>query len=172
VRADSARLPYRRSPQRARADCGDGDRRVGWAGLRHPCRTLRPVITTRPPSQPTSPLINFRPPTSPNRHRTSHSQLPRRLSRPFQQCLQSPSLPLVSRPVEDCEGCPPLAGVRNLALDDPRAVRPDSHCNFGDPSIRRVEPLRHGADVRQGGGVGPRHTVSHRCDTVDLRHAV
>ena len=44
--------------------------------------------------------------------------------------------PLLSRPVEDCEGCPPLAGARNLGLDDPRAVRPDSHCNFGDRSIR------------------------------------
>ena len=31
---------------------------------------------------------------------------------------------------------PPLAGARNLGLDDPRAVRPDSHCNFGDRSIR------------------------------------
>ena len=26
---------------------------------------------------------------------------------------------LLSRPVEDCEGCPALAGVRNLGLDDP-----------------------------------------------------
>src|SRR6476660_2304635 len=42
----------------------------------------------------------------------------------------------VSRPVEDWEGCPPLARARNLGLDDPRAVRPDSHCNFGDRSIR------------------------------------
>ena len=42
----------------------------------------------------------------------------------------------MSRPVEHCEGCPPLAGARNLGLDDPRAVRPDSHCNFGDRSIR------------------------------------
>ena len=42
----------------------------------------------------------------------------------------------LSRRVEDCEGCPPLAGARNLGLDDPRPVRPDSHCNFGDRSIR------------------------------------
>jgi hypothetical protein len=42
----------------------------------------------------------------------------------------------LSRPVEDWEGCPPLARARNLGLDDPRAVRPDSHCNFGDRSIR------------------------------------
>ena len=44
--------------------------------------------------------------------------------------------PALSRPVEDCEGCPALAGVRNLGLDDPSAGRPDSHCNFGDRSIR------------------------------------
>ena len=43
---------------------------------------------------------------------------------------------LVSRPVEDCEGCPTLAGVRNLGLDDPSAGRPDLHCNFGDRRIR------------------------------------
>jgi hypothetical protein len=42
----------------------------------------------------------------------------------------------LSRPVEDCEGCPTLAGVRNLGLDDPSAGRPDSHCNFGDRRIR------------------------------------
>jgi len=36
----------------------------------------------------------------------------------------------------DTRDAPPLAGARNLGLDDPRAVRPDSHCNFGDRSIR------------------------------------
>jgi hypothetical protein len=30
----------------------------------------------------------------------------------------------MSRPVEDCEECPALAGVRNLGLDDPSADRP------------------------------------------------
>jgi len=30
----------------------------------------------------------------------------------------------MSRSVEDCEGCPPLAGVRNLGLDDPSPGRP------------------------------------------------
>ena len=39
--------------------------------------------------------------------------------------------PLLSRPVEDCERCSALAGVRNLGLDDPGPGRPDSHCNFG-----------------------------------------
>jgi hypothetical protein len=29
-----------------------------------------------------------------------------------------------------------FAGARNLGLDDPRAVRPDSPCNFGDRRIR------------------------------------
>ena len=40
--------------------------------------------------------------------------------------------PQLSRPVEDCERCSALAGVRNLGLDDPGPGRPDSHCNFGD----------------------------------------
>ena len=44
----------------------------------------------------------------------------------------------MSRPVEDCEGCPALAGVRNLGLDDPSAGRPDSHCNFGAGASGRV----------------------------------
>ena len=46
--------------------------------------------------------------------------------------------PQLSRPVEDCKGCRALAGVRNVGLDDPRAGRPDSHCNFGDRRIRGV----------------------------------
>ena len=44
----------------------------------------------------------------------------------------------LSRPVGDCKGCRALAGVRNVGLDDPRAGRPDSHCNFGDRRIRGV----------------------------------
>ena len=44
----------------------------------------------------------------------------------------------LSRPVEDCERCPALAGVRNLGLDDPGPGRPDSHCNFGGVGARRV----------------------------------
>jgi len=44
--------------------------------------------------------------------------------------------PHLSRPVEDCDGCPALAGVRNLCLDDPSAGRPDWHCKFGDRRIR------------------------------------
>jgi hypothetical protein len=39
--------------------------------------------------------------------------------------------PYQSRPVEDREGNPALAGVRNVVLDDPSPGRPDSHCNFG-----------------------------------------
>jgi hypothetical protein len=38
----------------------------------------------------------------------------------------------LSRPVQDCEERPALAGVRKVDLDDPRANRPDTHCNFGD----------------------------------------
>jgi hypothetical protein len=82
---------------------------------------------------------------------------------------------LLSRPVKDCEGCPALAVVRNLSLDDPSADRPDSHCNFGDRSTGRcrthaamVEPdqllcglhtlnrLSHGLDPDQSMGVTPR----------------
>ena len=42
----------------------------------------------------------------------------------------------MSRPVEDCEGCPALARIRSLGLDDPSAGRPGLHCNFGDRRIR------------------------------------
>jgi hypothetical protein len=42
----------------------------------------------------------------------------------------------LSRPVEDCEGCPALARIRSLGLDDPSAGRPDLHCNSGDRRIR------------------------------------
>ena len=45
----------------------------------------------------------------------------------------------VSRPFEHCEGCPALAGVRNLGLDDPAVSRPDLHCNFEDQSIGCVD---------------------------------
>ena len=38
----------------------------------------------------------------------------------------------LSRPVEDCEGCPALAWVRNVGLDDPGASCPDLPSNFGD----------------------------------------
>ena len=44
----------------------------------------------------------------------------------------------LSRPVEDCEECPALAGVRKLNLNDPSADRPITHCNFGD---RRIQVL-------------------------------
>ena len=59
---------------------------------------------------------------------------------------------LLSRPVEDCEGCPALAGVRNLGLDDPSAGRPDSHCNFGDRSIRacRAAAARRAKSLKRG----------------------
>ena len=46
-----------------------------------------------------------------------------------------PSLPL-SRPLEDCEGCPVLAGVRNLGLDESQRRCSDLHCNFGGRSSR------------------------------------
>ena len=54
----------------------------------------------------------------------------------------------MSRSVEGCVQCRALAGVRNLDLDDPSSGRPDSHCNFGDRSIRRVERRQHAAQAR------------------------
>jgi hypothetical protein len=36
----------------------------------------------------------------------------------------------LSRPVEDCEGCPALAGVRHIGLDNPGADSPHLPCNF------------------------------------------
>jgi hypothetical protein len=49
-----------------------------------------------------------------------------------------------------------LAGVRNLNLDETSAVRPDSHCDFGDPGTRRAERPQHGAEVPQAGRVARR----------------
>ena len=49
-----------------------------------------------------------------------------------------------------------LAGVRNLNLDETSAVRPDSHCDFGDPGTRRDERPQHGAEVPQVGRVAHR----------------
>jgi hypothetical protein len=58
----------------------------------------------------------------------------------------------MSRPLEDCEGCPALAGVRNLGLDDPSAGCPDSHCNSGD---RRIRAGRAAAALSQFPQAGP-----------------
>jgi hypothetical protein len=58
----------------------------------------------------------------------------------------SSPFPHLSRPVEDCAGCPALAGVRNLGLDDLSAGRPDSHCNSGD---RRTGAGRAAAALSQ-----------------------
>jgi hypothetical protein len=63
-----------------------------------------------------------------------------------------PNRTFLSRPVEDCEGCPALAGVRNLGLDDPSAGRPDSHCNSGD---RRTRAGRAAAALSQFAQAGP-----------------
>jgi hypothetical protein len=42
----------------------------------------------------------------------------------------------MSRPLEVCEGCAALAGVRKLGVDDPGVGRPDSHCNSDGRRIR------------------------------------
>jgi hypothetical protein len=62
---------------------------------------------------------------------------------------------LLSRPIEDCEGCPRGAGVRNLSLDGHRPSRPDLHCNFGG--------------VPLGGGVV--EEIPDRCRGVPYRRA-
>jgi hypothetical protein len=80
----------------------------------------------------------------------------------------------VSRPLEDCEGCPALAGVRNLRLDDPSADCSDLHCNFGVRSIwaRRAAAARTagslkrgctGRTVRRAGACGVRGTRWRSC---------
>ena len=72
-----------------------------------------------------------------------------------------PPTPVMSRPAEDCKGCPPLAGARNLGLDDPRAVRPDSHCNFGDRSIRACRATAATQRKSASGPYGRHGTVRH-----------
>ena len=60
--------------------------------------------------------------------------------------------PLLSRPLEDCEGRPALAGVRNLRLDDPSAGCSDLHRNFGVRSIwaRRAAAARRAGSLKRG----------------------
>jgi hypothetical protein len=68
------------------------------------------------------------------------------------QCSLHPDRTSMSRPLEDCEGCPALAGVRNLNLDDPSAGCSDLHCNFGVRSIcaRRAAAARRAGSLRRG----------------------
>ena len=84
---------------------------------------LLPVIPRQTPGLP--PSLPFR---------TTPPPKPAPISPPFPRFPQFPHR--LSRPVEDREGCPALAGVRNLCLDDPSAGRPDRHCNFSDRSIQ------------------------------------
>src|SRR6476620_7601693 len=90
-------LPARRRRRRAAAD---------HTQARHGKAVFRP---DRPPRlqnpQPMSELRN------PPRKLTPNSATFTRTG----QKKPTPSLPPLSRPVEDCEGCPTLAGVRNLA---------------------------------------------------------
>ena len=57
----------------------------------------------------------------------------------------------LSSPVEDCEGCPALAGIRNVGLDTPSARRPDSLCNFGGVGPRRRSRIHHRDHLRRHG---------------------
>ena len=70
--------------------------------------------------------------------------------------------PILSRPLEDCEGCPALAGVRNLGRDGPSAGCSDLHRNFGVRSSRaassglqRAEPGPSSGGVPASPFVGP-----------------
>jgi hypothetical protein len=56
---------------------------------------------------------------------------------------------VLSRPVEDCEGCPALAGIRNVGLDTPSAGRPDSLCNFGGVGAWRRSRIHHRDHLRR-----------------------
>jgi hypothetical protein len=60
-----------------------------------------------------------------------------------------PNRTFLSSPVEDCEGCPALAGIRNVGLDTPSARRPDSLCNFGGVGPRRRSRMHHRDHLRQ-----------------------
>ena len=67
--------------------------------------------------------------------------------------VTAPPSPL-SRPREDCEGCPVLAGVRNLGLDESQRRCSDLHCNFGVRSSRAASSgCSAQSRVRSSGGV-------------------
>ena len=59
--------------------------------------------------------------------------------------------PIMSRPVEDCEGCPALAGVRNLSLDDPSAGCSD-HIAISATAAgsRRAAATRRAGSLKRG----------------------
>ena len=89
--------------------------------------------------------------TAPPRHITAAPTNPP----PIRSCTPVPSRTpqqQLSRPLEDCEGRPALAGVRNLRLDDPSADCSDLHRNFGVRSIwaRRAAAARRAGSLERG----------------------
>ena len=71
----------------------------------------------------------------------------------------------LSRPLQDCEGCPAFAGVRNLSLDNPSAGCSDLHRNFGVRSIwarRAAAARRAGSSSRVRPGLDRAHRSSGR----------
>ena len=67
---------------------------------------------------------------------------------------QHPPPPPLSRPREDCEGCPVLAGVRNSGLDESQRRCSDLHCSFGVRSSRAASSgCSARSRVRSSGGV-------------------
>ena len=95
---------------------------------------------------------------------------------------QHPPPPPLSRPREDCEGCPVLAGVRNSGLDESQRRCSDLHCNFGVRSSRAASSgSARGAGSaqagvyrpncssgRMAGACGVRGKVSAPCDSARL----
>jgi hypothetical protein len=80
--------------------------------------TLEPAPANALSLLPTS-LINIARPSSP-----AQAVSPHRAHSPTTHPNSNQDT-FLSRPVEDCDGCAALAGVRNLGLDDPSAGRPD-----------------------------------------------
>src|SRR4029079_15908810 len=72
---------------------------------------------------------------------------------PFPHTSVSAPSPLC-RPLGDCEGCPVLAGVRNLGLDESQRGCSDVHCKFGVRSSRAASSgCSAQSRVRSSGGV-------------------
>src|SRR6476620_4539055 len=129
-------------------------------GRRAPSRVASPSSTPLPcsptatssPSTPHSPrkLTPYSATLHPNRTATTapppqHNRTAEE-TEPTSQQQQTAKKTSLSRPVEDCEGCPALARIRSLGLDDPSAGRPDLHCNFGD---RRIRACRSAASTQR-----------------------
>jgi hypothetical protein len=82
----------------------------------------------------------------PHQHRYAAPK-PNQTPKPPTPATPNPPPTKMSCPVEDCDRCRALAGVRNLCLDNLNAGRPDLHCTFGDETSGRVDRRQHAVDV-------------------------